>query len=290
MSPEPALISREMAGAVFALASGCLVWIACRLPFRAPRREASPETSAQVAERTSFRRLVLPMLPMAAAIFFLIGWAHTEPEQSDEIPPLSLTLAALLYGPVVVRAGIRAVRSALVRPEVSTAAAVGILRPRVVVSSEFLAGLDDEERDAVLAHEAAHVAGHDPLRLWIGQVIADLQWPLRAPALHLANWRHALGIARDEDARRAGSDGAALAAAVLKAAGYDAARSTSLAAIEGPGGALRDRVERLLAPVPTWTPPSKRLRIAWLASAALFVSLGSTVGDSIAEWLCGNLP
>ncbi|AKU93148.1 hypothetical protein AKJ08_3535 [Vulgatibacter incomptus] len=230
------------------------------------------------------------MLPMAAAIFFLIGWAHTEPEQSDEIPPLSLTLAALLYGPVVVRAGIRAVRSALVRPEVSTAAAVGILRPRVVVSSEFLAGLDDEERDAVLAHEAAHVAGHDPLRLWIGQVIADLQWPLRAPALHLANWRHALGIARDEDARRAGSDGAALAAAVLKAAGYDAARSTSLAAIEGPGGALRDRVERLLAPVPTWTPPSKRLRIAWLASAALFVSLGSTVGDSIAEWLCGNLP
>ena len=44
------------------------------------------------------------------------------------------------------------------------AVTVGFLRPRILVSTDVLDALDAEQLAAVLAHEAAHVRGHDALR------------------------------------------------------------------------------------------------------------------------------
>jgi beta-lactamase regulating signal transducer with metallopeptidase domain len=53
----------------------------------------------------------------------------------------------------------------------------GVLRPRVVVTTELLDALDPAERDAVLAHELSHARGRGPLKLVLSLVaVRSLFW------------------------------------------------------------------------------------------------------------------
>jgi hypothetical protein len=47
----------------------------------------------------------------------------------------------------------------------------GMLRPKVVVTSELLDALDPAERGAVVAHELSHARSRGPLKLVLGQVV-----------------------------------------------------------------------------------------------------------------------
>jgi hypothetical protein len=47
----------------------------------------------------------------------------------------------------------------------------GVLRPKVVVTSELLDALDPAERGAVVAHELSHARSRGPLKLVLGQVV-----------------------------------------------------------------------------------------------------------------------
>ena len=223
----------------------------------------------------------MPLLPAALLLAALGGWALLEPEQS-EVVPLVLVASALPFGALLLRATRRAIRALNVHGIEVAAATVGLVTPRVIVSSKLAAVLDAEALRAVRAHEAAHVRHFDPLRLWIAQVAADLQWPWPGASRRFEAWREALELARDEEARREGVEGADLAAGVLAAARLaERPAPVVIACATGAGSLLQTRVLRLLEPLGPEEPgPASRgvWVVALLAAAA---ALGAAFGERV---------
>ena len=148
--------------------------------------------------------------------------------------------------------------------------------------------IDETARDAVRAHESAHARHRDPLRVWAAQLATDLQWPGRGANTRLAQWRHALELARDEEVRRQGVDGADLAAAVIVALRLGGMTPSGGVSIVGSHEGVRDRIHRLLAPLPATgneptQPRSFRAAMAGgLLGAAMF---GASFGEAIVHAL-----
>jgi Zn-dependent protease with chaperone function len=65
------------------------------------------------------------------------------------------------------------IRPGVVGDPVPRAFCVGLLRPKVYLTSGAIAELDGDERDAVIAHERAHARRRDPLRLLLTRALAD---------------------------------------------------------------------------------------------------------------------
>ena len=212
-------------------------------------RRVTPPCSARQWERTLWRALWRPVIPAVLMVSILVGWAIMEPAQSDERLPSSVLVVSGVFIALWLRAAIRAI-VALREHTPHVAGTVGLWRARVVLSEALTARLDPEALDAVRAHEAAHVRHRDPLRIWLAQLVTDLQWPWPAAQDRFAQWRHVLELARDEEARLSGTDGADLAAAVLFAARLHTSCSAGATLIDGQIG-LEARITRLLAPLPS---------------------------------------
>lgn len=186
----------------------CCGW----LPARAP----SAHDAGADAERRAWRRLLLPLAPMALGLAFLLGWALVEPDDAE--PATRAAWAPFAFVAIVcLRAWVRSALALTAAGASSTRvpAAVGLLRPCVVVPAELAEVFSEDEHAAVVAHEGAHVEHRDPLRIWLAQLAADLQWPWPAAAARLSRWMEALEWARDDEARLRGADGEALASALL---------------------------------------------------------------------------
>lgn len=213
-------------------------------------------------ERRAWRRLWCPLVPALAVAAWLGGWTLTESDPvSDRLGVWALYAAWAPFALIFGRAAVRAVW-ALLRPApdfgVST---IGLIRPQTVFSPFLAKQLDDMELGAALAHERAHGLHRDPLRIWLAQLLTDLQWPWPSAWRRLDTWLVALELARDEEARESGIDGADLAAAVLACIRFlrrlppEGRASFSgtpfaLARLVGGSRVLRERVSRLLAPLP----------------------------------------
>lgn len=91
----------------------------------------------------------------------------------------------------------------------------GFLRPRVYLSTGALIALDDEELQAVLAHELHHLRRRDPLRLLMARAVGDAFFFL--PALGQLSQRYAAlaEMAADDAAVAAVADRSVLASALL---------------------------------------------------------------------------
>src|SRR5260370_28665157 len=183
-----------------------------------PPRQGS-EVAGWSRERTAWRQIWLPLLPTALVMAWLCGWALAEPDPTDEILPSSWLLAALPFAALFLRSAVRAIYSLLQRPR-HGAMTVGLLRPRVVLSPLLASALDGRAIRAAVEHERAHARHHDPLRVWLAQLATDLQWPWPEARKRFRSWIQALEIARDEEARARGADGADLAAAIIAAAKF----------------------------------------------------------------------
>lgn len=127
---------------------------------------------------------------------------------------------------------------------------VGLVWPRVRIAPWFHDALDESARYAAIAHEDAHARHRDPLRIWLAQFVTDLQWPAPVATTRLARWRHELELSRDDEARRHGVEGADLAAAVVVAAMRPYLPRNAVAMLGTADFKLRERIERLLAPLP----------------------------------------
>lgn len=251
--------------------AGPLFWLGGLVPFRARLRR-----SGCASEAAHWRALWLPAVAPLIALATLAGWAVLEPENAEPIGFMGLvsSTGSLL---VWVRAALRAVRSVAPRATGGPAATVGLLRPRVILDPAFVAQLDEHELRAVRAHEEAHRRHGDPARLLAAQLVTDLQWPMPFAQRRLREWRLALELARDEEARLAGGDGAALASAILRCARRRGRRTSLAVGLLDCGDALAVRVRRLLdAPVHTAT--SRR------SSRLLVLALGMT---TIAAFVAG---
>ena len=223
---------------------------------------ASADLSPADLERRSWRRLWYPLVPTLLTAAWLCGWALREPDPvRDPLDRWVLLAVWLPFGLVFARAAARATWSLLRIPIDCGVSTVGLIRPQVVFSPFLAKELEDGVIRAALAHERAHAAHRDPLRIWLAQIVTDLQWPWPRAGRRLEVWLEALELARDDEARAEGADGADLAAAVLGSVRYlerlappqpgTHQRGTQLAhaTLIGGEGALRKRVARLLEPL-----------------------------------------
>ncbi len=256
-----------------------------------PGSGALGPSSGALRERMAFRRLLSPLAPAVVLLAGLAGFAlvETEAVEAAEVVPTTAILLALAFGVVVVRAVARAAVSMLRVQSTRTAAVMGLLRPHTCIAEAFARSLTAGERAAVQLHEEAHVRHKDPLRLWLGQIVADLQWPAPAAVERLAAWRFALELARDDEARSHGIEGADLAAAVLKAARIEGGQCGPMVGLTGEAAHLRERVERLLAPLAGDTEQARETPHVpvFFATLALAFPCGAAFGERLISNVLG---
>jgi hypothetical protein len=261
-------------------------------------------------ERRSWRRLWYPVVPALLAAAWLCGWALREPDPvRDPLDRWLLLTAWIPFALIFTRAAARAVWSLLRRPIDCGISTVGLIQPQVLFSPFLAKQLEDGVIRAALAHERAHAIHRDPLRIWLAQLITDLQWPWPWAGERLAVWLETLELARDDEARAAGADGADLAAAVLASVRYlerVAARQTRMrlkgtqlahARLIGDSSALRRRVSRMLAPLPQQPAPGPARLAGFRLGGALLLPLllgalvlGVAYGERIMRPLLGISP
>jgi hypothetical protein len=225
-----------------------------------PPRALSGAGPAEL-ERASWRRLWYPVVPALIIAAWLCGWALTEP---DPVPgplgPWTLIFAASPFALLFGRAATRGLWALVRSPGECGVSTIGLVQPQVLFSPFLAKQLDDSVIRAALAHERAHALHRDPLRIFLAQLITDLQWPWPAAPRRLEAWLDALELARDDEARAEGVDGADLAAAVLASVRFlqrvGSQRDIDLrgtqvahARLIGDSRTLRERVSRLLAPL-----------------------------------------
>ena len=272
-------MDRELVLAVLMLitAGPILLWEAHR-----SRRAVAASDVDALTERACWLALWRPLRSAAVVCVTLLGWALIEPDHAERVPVVLFVLA-LPFAGIAIRALVRAAWAA--RPvRVSTAAATGLVSPQVVVSRRYWSALDRSVRGAVKAHERAHVRHRDPLRFWLAQVATDLQWPVLGAESRLMTWRHAVEIARDDEARLQGVDGADLAAGILAALDRDSPRTRcAYPTIVGDAAFLVHRVQRLLNPLPHSparpSPSTPRVRIMLILLCAL--GCGAAFGEAV---------
>lgn len=159
-------------------------------------------------------------------------------------------------------------------------------RGRVVVSTAMLDCLNPRERQALIAHERAHLAGRHHRYLLVAQLAARAN-----PLLHALQAAVAYCAERwaDEDAARAVGDRRVMARAVGKAALVSQGTpAPTLAGFAAPGPVPR-RVAALLGPVPParWWPPAATAAglAAWIAAAGTAASALSSANAAVALFL-----
>jgi BlaR1 peptidase M56 len=244
--------------------------------------------SGRGLERQAWRRLWLPFTPALLVFAALCGWALVEPACAERLPNC-LLWGAMPFAAILLRATWRAWRSLTSPYGDQAVATVGLFRPRLIVSPRLVTALDERALAAALAHERAHARHHDPLRLWLAQLGSDLLWPWPMAAARLQEWRSALEVARDEEARVSGITGPDLAAAIL--ASLRITRGTvplSTATLGGDVERIEQRLARLLRPLEAEFPASRAHTVRLLlfaAGMAVAVLLGSAFGEPLVRSL-----
>ena len=244
-------------------------------------------------ERRRWRRLWVPLLPALVGVGVLAGWAVMEPDAAEPLPSLAVLVATAL-ALIPLRALCRAIFSMAARTS-APVMTVGLWRPHIVFSPALRAVVDDEVAMAIWEHEAAHLRHRDPLRIWLGQLATDLQWPWPQARRRFESWLEALELARDDEARRHGADGLDLSAGILAAASFhsfgSAAGNPAVAALlHRPSLSLRRRMDRLFASLSPEPVPSSRWPL-WLVVGALFFTalvFGLSCGESLLHALLAS--
>ena len=242
-------------------------------------------TSARALERITWRRIWIPVGPALVMVAALCGWALSERDPVPEKVSVWLIALSLPCAALVARAGLRAGAALLCAQEDFTTATVGLLRPWIMFSPHLAKRLSEPQIQAALEHERAHARHRDPLRIWLAQLVTDLQWPWPAARRRLQDWLAALEPARDEEARAAGIEGADLAEVIVACARVARVNTHLQAALSGEAASLKQRVERLLLPLPAWSAKPRARELApSLALVGLLIAaltLGAIFGEPV---------
>ncbi len=277
-------MDRELVLTVLALALTGMT-LRCGALWSSPGVRSVDDATAD--ERARWQHIWLPLAPTATVIAALAGWAMLEPDNAERVP-VTLLLLAVPSVFVWTRACWRAAK-ALRSTDVTTAAAVGLWRPRVVTSATFRERVDADALHAAVAHEAAHARHRDPLRLWIAQFATDLQWPSTRADTRLQHWLYALECARDDEARHAGVHGDDLATAILAAARMNP--PAHRIAITGGERQFAYRIQRLMKDVdPTDVIVPHRRLLVVLPILIATVCVGAWCGEWVVRTVFSALP
>jgi beta-lactamase regulating signal transducer with metallopeptidase domain len=157
-----------------------------------------------------------------------------------------------------------------------------------VFSPRLAKKLDDRQIEAALEHERAHARHWDPLRIWLAQLITDLQWPWPQACERMQRWLIALELARDEEARAAGIEGTDLAEAIIASARFcQNANLSAQATLTGRAAALKERIARLLDPPCADSAPAhvRSPLFALLPTSMLALAVGLIFGERMVRAL-----
>ena len=271
-------MDRELVLAILvALLCGSALTAAGWWPTRSP-----VASSGRALERRAWRRMWLPFAPAMLVFAALFGWALVEPADAERVPNC-LLWGAVPFAAVVVRATWRALRALACCQQDHAIATVGLLRPRIILSTRIGTALDEQARAAAIEHERGHARHRDPLRLWLAQLGSDLLWPWPAANARFHCWRQALELARDEEARLHGVAGADLATAILAALRFSQdGGSLSAATLGGDASFVEERIARLLRPLENEALPAHN-GVLWPLALAVGISLAVLLGSAFGE-------
>jgi hypothetical protein len=219
-------------------------------------------SAARQRERVFWLALWWPLAPALTVAAWLCGWALSQPDPVPNHVGHLIFVAAGPFAIVGVRALARAIWSLIRSSDVYGIVTVGLLRPRIVVTSELKALLDEPAMRAALTHEQMHVRHRDPLRIWLGQFVTDLQWPWAPARRRFESWLEAMEHARDDEARAAGVAGADLAAAVLGSLRFQLGTMPAATLTAVPRCSPHELLD-CYAPFPRAFPTSSRLTSPW---------------------------
>ena len=239
--------------------------------------------------------LTLRLAPAAGAAFltlavalpaFLINEPRRNMEPAGPLLVLLAMFALCTFGSGMWR-GLRAwaATRALLRdgPE-PLAAVVGAWRPRIIAADRVRAALSDEEFFQVIAHETAHMAVHDNVKLLLQIISPDALTWLPAGTALTERWRAAAEL--EADARAGGLDPRkrlALASALLKVARLTITTERRSPALLMPAvDDVAARVRELLAPSPM---RHGRLPRTLMACSLLIAVGGVSLYGSVHEWI-----
>jgi beta-lactamase regulating signal transducer with metallopeptidase domain len=165
--------------------------------------------------------------------------------------------------------------------EMPLAALVGIVRPRLFVSEQFLGGLSAGERQAVMAHEAGHLRSLDNLKRTLMRLAPDwLSFASTGREIEKA-WAAAAEEAADDHA--AGSDRSRsldLASALLKASRLAPVRIAEVSNFCDESTIVR-RVARLLDDASEISGPSRPLAPRFAGLFVVLVAAGLLMGPAL---------
>lgn len=229
-----------------------------------------------------------PFVPATLVFAVLCGWALAEPANAEPVPK-AVMLTALPFVLIFARAAWRATRSLTISHGHLTIATIGLIRPRIVIAPHFSAAVDADALAAALEHERAHARHRDPLRIWLAQLATELLWPAPAAVARLQCWKHALEIARDDEARSQGAPGPDLAAAIL--ASLRLSQSIippAVAATLTDEDFIKERVTRLLQPLEMET-SSEPKATPLLLILSVAIPLAIVIGMKFGERIIGSL-
>jgi hypothetical protein len=253
-----------------------------------PGRACHASPSLQ-QEQFHWQALWRPAAPAFTVAAWLCGWALSQPDPVPDRVGWMIFIASVPFAVVAGRAAVRAGWSLWRSPCDYGIATVGLLRPHVVFAPELAKALDDRAIEAALAHERTHVRHRDPLRIWLAQLVTDLQWPWGAARRRFDCWLAALQYARDDEARAAGVEGADLAAAVLASLRFQLGSAMADGTLMDQPKGLQARIARLLRPLPQ-TPPHREPSPLIFAGSLVTALLAATVlGIVFGERLIGPL-
>lgn len=261
---------------------GPLVSVAGLVPLR-----ASDHLAPAMRERARWDAIWAALVPVAWALAALVGWALREPDNAEPLPGW-VAIATAPVALVWVRAIVRALLALALPAGDGPAVTTGFVTPRVVILPELASALDPRALEAVRQHELAHARHRDPMRIWLAQLATDLQWPWPQARSRFAGWLHSLELARDDEARRAGIDGADLADALVVAARLVARHGVPRARIVSAPKALQERVARLLTPLEDEPVAQRRptaARSLFAAGLAICLLLGIVYGETLLRTL-----
>ena len=162
----------------------------------------------------------------------------------------------------------------------------GFVRPRVAVTSELLARLDDEELLAVLAHERHHLLRRDPARYLVLQTLAATAFMFPAAAPMRQRLEAHIELAADRAALTVTSRGA-LAGALLNALATPAAPTVGAAALS----ATEARIAHL-AGHPVLPPiPGRAIAASVAVLTVVFVAASNlATATAVASMICPLCP
>jgi Zn-dependent protease with chaperone function len=264
-------------------------------------RLAPPAVRAQ-------RFLIVRVLPassgLAIALIVAAAFVWYEPRESDEVVRWWLVagaIAALVFTADAARAArcrwvetanrvgdwLRAGRphsaaaDVLVVEADSLTAVVAGMRPgRVLLGRGFSESLSSGERDAVLAHERAHLAQRDNLKRLLLAGCPDLLRYTARGARVTRKWQEAAEEAADDRVARLGPAAALdLASAIVKAARLAPGVASPPALVSGiaQGGEVAARVSRLIdPPVVRQAAVTGGRRVAVLLAGGIVVGLAAS--------------